>query len=86
MQASVWGYIESFGVSEPVLFVGGCAILHLVVFWSQCLIFHYFDTHTPNVLTRYKIQPGKNEPMEPGKFKHACWIALKNQFLVGLAY
>lgn len=47
-------------------------------------LLQYFDSHPNNFLTRYKIQPGRNEPLEPGKFREACKVALKNQFLVSL--
>jgi len=77
-----WSYIDALNLSPAFLYIIGSSILHLCIFWPFCLILMYIDTLEHNPLSRFKIQPGKNMPVDKTRLKQAIKTALFNQFCV----
>lgn len=65
-------------------------VSHLLVFWTIASLFSVFDFVPPawNPLSRYKVQPGKNEPPAWDRVLRAVLVTFGNQALVntGVSY
>lgn len=87
---NVWQWIWSrcvlgTGASEAMIFIGGASLLHIVTYWCHSLLLAWFDcSEGDHILTRYKIQPGKNAPVEHQKLVSCVIQVLINQFFVAL--
>ncbi|KAB1281681.1 Fatty acid hydroxylase domain-containing protein 2 [Camelus dromedarius] len=56
-----------------------------LVYWSFSGLFLVVDTTgKPNFISRYRIQVGKNEPVDPEKLRRAIHTVLFNQFVISL--
>ncbi|XP_044133823.1 fatty acid hydroxylase domain-containing protein 2 [Bufo gargarizans] len=79
-----WGKLHNyFGGNELVLYFLGVVIIPSLSFWMYNAILMMIDlTGKPNFLTQYKIQIGKNDPVDPEKLKHAVKVVLFNQFFL----
>ncbi|XP_075398832.1 fatty acid hydroxylase domain-containing protein 2-like [Tenrec ecaudatus] len=54
-----------------------------LVFWSLNALFLVSDTSgKPNFISRYRIQIGKNEPVDPEKLRQTIRAVLFNQFVI----
>lgn len=53
------------------------------LYWALGSIYLVLDTTNPSWVQRYKVQPGKNEPVDPKKLRNVLKTVLFNQFIVG---
>ncbi|NXA32106.1 FXDC2 protein, partial [Eudromia elegans] len=68
---------------EWAIFLFGAALVPSLVFWSFNGILMVADvTGKPTFITRYRIQLGKNDPVEAKKLQQAIYTVLCNQFFV----
>ncbi|PIO31565.1 hypothetical protein AB205_0046750, partial [Aquarana catesbeiana] len=76
-----WGKLHSYyGGNELALYCLGAMAIPSLSFWMYNAVLMMIDlTGKPSIFTRYRIQPGKNDPVEPGKLKHAVKVVLFNQ-------
>jgi methylsterol monooxygenase len=80
--AVVWLYLEKH-FSSVTLFIAGSVVLHLIVFWGYSLALAYLDLQPgPTFISKYKIQPGKNEPLDMDRFREGVRVVLFNQLCV----
>ncbi|KAK3880260.1 hypothetical protein Pcinc_015241 [Petrolisthes cinctipes] len=79
--------LYTFGDDQFHLQVWGTFVVSYVVYWTVGLIYTFMDiTAWPPLLRRYKIQPGTNEPVQPGKLvKCILWVNF-NQIFVGVPF
>jgi fatty acid hydroxylase domain-containing protein 2 len=65
--------------------VYGTTIYAFLVYWLLGSFFMIFDvTNKPAFIRRYKVQPGTNEPVDPGLLYQVIKQVLFNQIVVGL--
>ncbi|XP_062443250.1 fatty acid hydroxylase domain-containing protein 2 isoform X2 [Rhea pennata] len=70
---------------EWAIFLFGAALIPSLVFWSFNGILIVADvTGKPTFITRYRIQLGKNDPVDTKKLKQVIYTVLFNQFFVTL--
>uniref|UniRef100_A0A672U5M9 Fatty acid hydroxylase domain containing 2 n=1 Tax=Strigops habroptila TaxID=2489341 RepID=A0A672U5M9_STRHB len=70
---------------ESTLFLLGAALVPCLAFWCFNGILMVADvTGKPTFITRYRIQLGKNDPVDPKKLRQAIYTALCNQFFISL--
>lgn len=73
------------GDDPDVLYVWFLTAYVYGLFWIVGLAFVTMDlTGRPQCLRRYKIQPGKNEPLPWNRFKQLVLTVLRNQLLYGI--
>ncbi|NXJ63281.1 FXDC2 protein, partial [Rostratula benghalensis] len=74
-----------FEGDEWKIFLLGAAIVPALVFWCFNGILMVADvTGKPAFITRYRIQLGKNDPVDTKKLRQAIYVALFNQFFISL--
>uniref|UniRef100_A0A182QWQ0 Fatty acid hydroxylase domain-containing protein n=1 Tax=Anopheles farauti TaxID=69004 RepID=A0A182QWQ0_9DIPT len=77
--------LDIIGDDPDVLYVWFLTAYAYTFFWIVGLLFVTMDlTGRPKALRKYKIQPGKNEPLSWGRFKQLVRNVLRNQFLFGV--
>ncbi|NWX08637.1 FXDC2 protein, partial [Caloenas nicobarica] len=70
---------------EWTIFFLGTALVPGLAFWGFNGILMVADvTGKPTFITRYRIQPGKNDPVDTKKLLQAVYTVLCNQFFVSL--
>ncbi|NXI91393.1 FXDC2 protein, partial [Psophia crepitans] len=74
-----------FEGKEWTIFLLGAALIPALAFWSFNGILMVADvTGKPAFITRYRIQLGKNDPVDTKKLRQAIYTALCNQFCISL--
>ncbi|XP_075365639.1 fatty acid hydroxylase domain-containing protein 2 isoform X2 [Mycteria americana] len=74
-----------FEGKEWSIFLFGAALVPSLVFWCFNGIFMVADvTGKPTFITRYRIQLGKNDPVDTKKLRQAIYTALCNQIFISL--
>nr|KAF6479937.1 fatty acid hydroxylase domain containing 2 [Molossus molossus] len=74
-----------FEGKQWILFVTGATHLSTLSFWTlNGLLLVVDTTGKPNFISRYRIQVGKNEPVDPVKLRQCIRTVLFNQFLISL--
>ncbi|KAM9373599.1 fatty acid hydroxylase domain-containing protein 2 [Phaethornis superciliosus] len=69
--------------NEWTIFLCGAALVPLLAFWGFNGILMVADvTGKPTFITRYRIQLGKNDPVNTKKLRQAIYTALFNQFFI----
>jgi methylsterol monooxygenase len=81
----VWRFLET-RFSPLALFVGGSAVVHMTIYWSHSLLLAFVDLKRPDWLRRFKMQVGKNEPLDPARFWAGVRTVLSNQVLVNVPF
>uniref|UniRef100_A0A6E8VBI5 Fatty acid hydroxylase domain-containing protein n=1 Tax=Anopheles coluzzii TaxID=1518534 RepID=A0A6E8VBI5_ANOCL len=77
--------LDLIGDDPDVLYVWFLTAYVYGLFWIVGLAFVTMDlTGRPQCLRRYKIQPGKNEPLPWNRFKQLVLTVLRNQLLYGI--
>jgi methylsterol monooxygenase len=80
-----WEYLEN-NLSPFQLYLLGFLVLPMALYWIYGAIFMYFDLQEgPTLLSRYKIQPEKNEPVDREKLWKCISVVLFNQVVVSSA-
>ncbi|NWY57455.1 FXDC2 protein, partial [Chionis minor] len=76
-------FYDLFEGNEWTIFLVGAAAVPGLAFWCFNGIFIVADlTGKPTFITRYRIQLGKNDPVDTKKLHQAILVALCNQFFV----
>ncbi|XP_041049210.1 fatty acid hydroxylase domain-containing protein 2 [Carcharodon carcharias] len=83
---SQWGRAHSFFQgNEWVLFFLGTMVIPTLSFWILNGLLLIVDaTGKPQLITRYRIQRGRNDPVEPAKLQQAIRTVLFNQVFLSL--
>uniref|UniRef100_A0A182KAS4 Fatty acid hydroxylase domain-containing protein n=1 Tax=Anopheles christyi TaxID=43041 RepID=A0A182KAS4_9DIPT len=77
--------LDLIGDDPDVLYVWFLTAYVYSLFWILGMMFVTMDlTGRPQCLRKYKIQPGKNEPLAWGRFKQLILTVLRNQILCGI--
>uniref|UniRef100_A0A4Y0BPK1 Fatty acid hydroxylase domain-containing protein n=1 Tax=Anopheles funestus TaxID=62324 RepID=A0A4Y0BPK1_ANOFN len=77
--------LDIIGDDPDVLYVWFLTAYGYTFFWCFGMLFVAMDlTGRPRCLRKYKIQPGKNEPLPWKRFKQLVLTVLRNQFLFGI--
>ncbi|MEE6478308.1 hypothetical protein FKM82_011812 [Ascaphus truei] len=81
-----WGKVyDLFGGNELVLFSLGTMMIPSLSFWVYNAVLMLIDlTGKPNFITRYRIQLGKNNPVDNVKLRQAALTVLFNQLFISL--
>ncbi|XP_063784435.1 fatty acid hydroxylase domain-containing protein 2 [Pseudophryne corroboree] len=79
-----WGKLHSYyGGNELALYCLGAMVVPSASFWLYNAVLMLIDlTGKPKCITRYRIQLGKNDPVDPGKLKHAVKVVMFNQLFL----
>ncbi|KFW06389.1 Fatty acid hydroxylase domain-containing protein 2, partial [Eurypyga helias] len=84
-QATWLKFYHLFEGKEWTIFLLGSALVPCLAFWCFNGILMVADvTGKPTFITRYRIQLGKNDPVDTKKLRQAIYTALYNQFCVSL--
>jgi len=76
---------DGFGGDEFKISAVGTFVVSLTVYWVIGIIYTLIDiTGQPAALLKYKMQPGKNEPLERWRLTKVVLIVLFNQFVIGI--
>nr|AFK11127.1 uncharacterized protein C5orf4-like protein [Callorhinchus milii] len=83
---SHWEKVHSFfGGKEWALFLLGTLVIPTLVFWLFNALLTMVDlTGKPRAVARYKIQIGKNQPLDLSRLHQAVATVLVNQFCLSL--
>nr|KAF6446710.1 fatty acid hydroxylase domain containing 2 [Rousettus aegyptiacus] len=77
--------LSTFEGKEWMLFMMGATQVPSLFFWSfNGLLLVVDTTGKPNFISRYRIQVGKNEPVDPVKLRQSIRTVLFNQFMISL--
>ncbi|XP_004696805.1 fatty acid hydroxylase domain-containing protein 2 [Echinops telfairi] len=77
--------LSTFEGKEWLLYVIGATQVPNLLFWSFNVLLLVVDTTgKPSFISRYRIQIGKNEPVDPVKLRQALRAVLFNQFVISL--
>ncbi|XP_078509809.1 fatty acid hydroxylase domain-containing protein 2 isoform X2 [Lissotriton helveticus] len=81
-----WGKLHSFfGGSEWALFSLGTLVIPSLTFWFFNALLMVMDaTGKPTAITRYRIQLGKNSPVDLVRLRQAALTVLFNQVFISL--
>lgn len=75
--------LSEFEGKEWLLFTLGATGVPALVFWVFSGLLLVVDTTgKPSFISRYRIQAGKNEPVDPVKLRQAVSTVLVNQFMI----
>ncbi|XP_044520412.1 fatty acid hydroxylase domain-containing protein 2 isoform X1 [Gracilinanus agilis] len=75
--------LSTFAEKEWILFCLGVALIPSIVFWSfNALLLVVDTTGKPHFISRYRIQDGKNDPVDPTKLRQALKTVIFNQYVV----
>ncbi|XP_029439989.1 fatty acid hydroxylase domain-containing protein 2 [Rhinatrema bivittatum] len=79
-----WGKVHHyFGGSEWALFSLGALLIPTLAFWFFNAILMVIDiTEKPSFITRYRIQLGKNSPVDSAKLRQVVRTVLFNQIFI----
>lgn len=77
---ALWQSVSS-GRSDAEIYIGGTFLLVNGVFWSYCALLSMVDLYQwPRFLLKYKIQEGKNAPVDSAKlakaYRHVFWMMM----------
>ncbi|KNC22065.1 hypothetical protein FF38_02002, partial [Lucilia cuprina] len=83
---SKWNdFLNLVGDDPQTVWVFGTTLVFMLVYWLNASWYTFMDlTNRPKFLRKYKIQPGKNEPVDNKKLIPAILNVLLNQTLVGI--
>uniref|UniRef100_F7C783 Fatty acid hydroxylase domain containing 2 n=1 Tax=Ornithorhynchus anatinus TaxID=9258 RepID=F7C783_ORNAN len=74
---------HAFEGKEWILFYLGATLIPTLCFWGfNALLLVVDTTGKPNFIARYRIQEGKNDPVDPGKLRQAVRLVLFNQLAI----
>ncbi|XP_072256578.1 fatty acid hydroxylase domain-containing protein 2-like isoform X2 [Pyxicephalus adspersus] len=74
-----------YGGNELAIYCLGSMLIPGLSFWIPNALLIKIDlTRKPNFITRYKIQPEKNNPVDPGKMKHTVKNAFFTQVFISI--
>lgn len=77
--------LDAFEGREWVLYLTGAVLVPALLFWAFNALLLLVDvTGRPQLITRYRIQQGKNEPVDGAKLRRALRTVLLNQLAVSL--
>ncbi|KAM9253963.1 fatty acid hydroxylase domain-containing protein 2 isoform 1-T1 [Dugong dugon] len=77
--------LSTFEGKEWILFTIGATQVPVLFFWSfNGLLLVVDTTGKPNFISRYRIQIGKNEPVDPVRLHQSIRTVLFNQYMVSL--
>ncbi|XP_069825089.1 fatty acid hydroxylase domain-containing protein 2 [Dendropsophus ebraccatus] len=81
---ALWGRLHDYyGGNELALFCLGAIIIPVLSFWVYNAVLMVIDlTGKPNFITQYRIQLGKNDPVDPEKLRHAVKVVVFNQIFL----
>ncbi|XP_053318941.1 fatty acid hydroxylase domain-containing protein 2 [Spea bombifrons] len=81
---SQWERLYSYyNGNELALFCLGSMVIPSLSFWMYNAVLMAIDlAGKPNFFTRYRIQLGKNDPVDPARLKHAVITVLCNQIFI----
>ncbi|XP_042553547.1 fatty acid hydroxylase domain-containing protein 2 [Dipodomys spectabilis] len=75
--------LSTFGDKELILFFTGSGLIPALIFWAFSGILLVVDTTGKlNFISRYRIQVGKNEPVDPVKLRQSIYTILFNQYVI----
>ena len=67
------------------IYFGGMVLVSSVVFWGMSLLYLVVDTFQwPRALLKYKVQPGKHQPLEPALLRKAFVRVAFNWLLINI--
>ncbi|KAM4678113.1 fatty acid hydroxylase domain-containing protein 2 [Discoglossus pictus] len=83
---SQWGKVHDyFGGNELALFSLGAMAIPSLSFWLYNAVLMLTDlTGKPQFITKYRIQLGKNSPVDSAKLRHAVITVFLNQILISI--
>lgn len=68
---------------ETALFYLGSMLVPTLAFWgTNCLLLLVDTTGKPSFITRYRIQPDKNNPVDPDRLRHVLKTVLFNYVFI----
>ncbi|XP_033954098.1 fatty acid hydroxylase domain-containing protein 2 [Pseudochaenichthys georgianus] len=68
---------------ETALFYLGTMLVPTLAFWgTNCLLLLVDTTGKPSFITRYRIQPDKNNPVDPDRLRHVLKTVLFNYVFI----
>uniref|UniRef100_H0XG30 Fatty acid hydroxylase domain containing 2 n=1 Tax=Otolemur garnettii TaxID=30611 RepID=H0XG30_OTOGA len=79
--------LSTYEGKEWILFItdSGATLVPSLFFWCfNGLLLVVDTTGKPNFISRYRIQAGKNEPVDPVKLRQSTRTVLFNQFMISL--
>ncbi|XP_048190240.1 fatty acid hydroxylase domain-containing protein 2 [Perognathus longimembris pacificus] len=77
--------LSTFEGKEWILFFTGAALVPGLLFWAfNGLLLVVDTTGKPNFISRYRIQVGKNEPVDPVKLRQCIYTVLFNQNVISI--
>lgn len=78
---------DSCNKDEFRMYVYGTTAVSMAVFWIPSMLLMFVDyTGHPSLLLRYKVQPGKNQPISTERMLRCMWVALRNQVVIGVPF
>ncbi|XP_023569030.1 fatty acid hydroxylase domain-containing protein 2 isoform X1 [Octodon degus] len=73
----------NFEGKEWILFITGAALVPGLLFWAfNGLLLVVDTTGKPGCIARYRIQQGKNQPVDPVKLRQSIRTVLSNQYMI----
>ncbi|XP_051023231.1 fatty acid hydroxylase domain-containing protein 2-like [Acomys russatus] len=77
--------LSTFEGKEWILFIIGAGLVPALCFWVlNGLLLLVDTTGKPSSISRYRIQLGKNEPVDPVKLRHVIRTVIFNQTVISL--
>ncbi|XP_065266098.1 fatty acid hydroxylase domain-containing protein 2 [Emys orbicularis] len=77
--------LHLLGGNEWAIFFLGTALVPSLVYWGFNGLLMVADvTGKPTFITRYRIQLGKNDPVDPAKLRQAVHTVMLNQLFISL--
>ncbi|KAM4747002.1 fatty acid hydroxylase domain-containing protein 2 isoform 2-T2 [Rhinophrynus dorsalis] len=79
-----WGKLHNlYDGNELALFCLGSMVIPSLSFWMYNAVLMVSDlTGKPQFITKYRIQTGKNDPVDPVRLRHAVITVLCNQIFI----
>uniref|UniRef100_A0A1I8QEY9 Fatty acid hydroxylase domain-containing protein n=1 Tax=Stomoxys calcitrans TaxID=35570 RepID=A0A1I8QEY9_STOCA len=78
-------FLDVIGDDPQTVWVFGTTAVFMLVYWLNASWYTFMDiTNRPKFVRKYKIQPGKNEPVEMKKLFEGILNVLMNQTIVGI--
>ncbi|XP_011187668.2 fatty acid hydroxylase domain-containing protein 2 [Zeugodacus cucurbitae] len=81
-----WNHFLDIVGDEPErLWVFGTVILIFIIYWLYAAVLTLVDfTKKPHFVSKYKLQPGKNDPVDTNRLLPALRVVLFNQTFVAI--
>ncbi|KAL0278419.1 UNVERIFIED_CONTAM: hypothetical protein PYX00_000246 [Menopon gallinae] len=77
--------VDAIGEDEFAIFFIGSVVLTTVWYWIIGGMYTFMDVFLkPGRMRKYKIQPGTNDPLQPGRLKQVVGNVIFNQIVVGI--